>query len=948
MNAITMVARKELRAFFHSSVAVIFIGMFLVATLVSFFTLERFFGRNIADLRPLFDGLPALLLLLVSALTMRAWAEERRLGTFELFLTLPLRTHELVLGKFVAAVGAVAVALAATLPLPIMVSLLGPLDWGPVIGGYAGALFLGAAYAAIGLAVSARTDNQIVALMATLAVGGALYLIGGTAITGLFGGSVGDALRALGTGSRFESVARGVLDLRDLVYYAGVVAVALAINVALLESGRLDTGSRQGGARRTRVATVAALVVVNAALANLWLAPVTAARADLTEGNEYSLSDVTVETLRGLDEPLFIEGYFSERSHPLLAPLVPQLRDLVSEYEIKGRGNVRVSFADPNQDEELQARLQEDYGVRSVPFRVADRTQQAVVNAYFHVVVRYGDRYETLSFDDLIEVEAELEDVRVRLRSPEYDLTRAIRRVTQDFQTTESLLASLSEPARLTLYASPDTIPEDLDELLSNLRGVGNELASLSGNLEFREVDPTTSAQLQETLRRSYQIVPMAVDLFAEETFYLDLVFESGDVIERIIPSADASPAELRSSVEAALRRSVPGQLTSVAILTRQPAPPMNDPNLPPQFQQPPEPPDYRALEQLLRDTHDVTRLAPGEPIPDTVDVLVVGKTGPLGQDARRAIDQYLMRGGSIVALAGPTRVSFGADGLRSTRDGDDLAELLEAWGVHVEDGLVLDPQDATFPIPVRERRGNLMVERVELLPYPLFPDIRSDGFDRAHPALAGVGGLTMPWASPLRIEPPEGVDATTILETSDRSYAHTSVGVNPDFGAWPETGFPAGLAAETGRQAVAVTLTGTFPSAFQEQADGSADGSGAAVDERDLDWSLPGARVAVVGSAEIASDLLFALAQQPGGEVHRGNIQFVTNLVDWSSADTDLLAIRSAGAFARTLRPMEPSERRTWELVQYGLALAIVTVLAVVPRTRRRHAKPFNAEGSR
>ena len=161
------IARKELGAYFGSPMALIFVGAFLVVTLFSFFWAETFFARNIADVRPLFRWMPVLMIFLVAALTMRQWSEEQRGGTLEVLLTLPVRLASLVWGKFMAVVALIAVALALTLFLPLTVTMLGPLDWGPVVGGYLAAILMASAYAAIGLFVSSRTDNQIVALMVT-------------------------------------------------------------------------------------------------------------------------------------------------------------------------------------------------------------------------------------------------------------------------------------------------------------------------------------------------------------------------------------------------------------------------------------------------------------------------------------------------------------------------------------------------------------------------------------------------------------------------------------------------------------------------------------------------------------------------------------------------------------------------------------------------------------
>jgi len=216
MADILRVARKELASFFGSPVAYLFIGAFLAACLFVFFWVDAFFARNLADTRPLFDWMPLLLIFLAAALTMRLWSEERRAGTLEVLATLPVATWKLVLGKFLAALALVAVALALTLPLPVTVSILGPLDWGPVLGAYLATLLLAAAYIAIGLFVSARTDNPIVALIGTTLLCVVFYLIGSPALTGLFGHGAGEVLRLFGTGARFESITRGVIDLRDL------------------------------------------------------------------------------------------------------------------------------------------------------------------------------------------------------------------------------------------------------------------------------------------------------------------------------------------------------------------------------------------------------------------------------------------------------------------------------------------------------------------------------------------------------------------------------------------------------------------------------------------------------------------------------------------------------------------------------------------------------------
>ncbi|MEJ2388828.1 MAG: Gldg family protein, partial [Chromatiaceae bacterium] len=393
MHEVMRVARKELWGFFASPVAYIFLGAFLAVDLFVFFWVETFFARNIADARPLFHWMPILLIFLVAALTMRMWSEERRAGTLETLMTLPVSPLRLVLGKFLAALGLVAVAVALTVPLPVTVSLLGPMDWGPVIGAYLATLLLAAAYIAIGLFISARTDNPIVSLIGTALVCGVFYLLGSNALTGLLGNQGAELLKLLGSGSRFESITRGVIDLRDLYFYLSIVAVFLALNVYTLERLRWagDTSQVQ---RHRRWALVTALFALNFLAGNLWLQQIGWLRLDITQGHIYTISPATRKYLRELQEPLLIRGYFSAHTHRLLAPLVPQIRDLLEEYKVAGHGRVRVELVDPLENPDLQREAAEKYGIRPVAFETASKYQAGVVNSYFDILVKYGDQYE--------------------------------------------------------------------------------------------------------------------------------------------------------------------------------------------------------------------------------------------------------------------------------------------------------------------------------------------------------------------------------------------------------------------------------------------------------------------------------------------------------------------------------------------------------------------------
>jgi len=946
-GSIVTIARKELRSYFLSPVAVIFLAIFLVATLVLFFTQARFFVRNLADVRPLFASLPVLLIFLVSAVTMRQWSEEQKMGTLEIMLTLPLRTRDLVFGKFVAGMLLVTLALVLTLPLPISVSMLGALDWGPVAGGYVAALLLAAMYMSIGLCVSARTDNQIVALMVTALTCAALYAVGTDWVAGTVGGTTGEILRGIGSGSRFASIERGVLDLRDLAYYGSLTAFFLLLNMQFLESKRMDRTSNTG---RSLMWLATGLAALNALALNVWLAPVTRARADLTTDGEYSVSDVTERILADLDEPLEITAYLSERTHPLLAPLIPRLKDFLSEYQIRGRGKVRVQIIDPGEDDEIKAQIGEDYGIKSVPFRVSGQNEEALVNSFFHVLVRYGSEYEVLSFQDLIEVHADDNgDVQVRLRNAEYDITRAIKKVSQGFQSLESVLARNNQTVKLTAFVSgADKLPAEFKEVPDRLKKVVDALGPrLGGRITLEIKNPDADQALQQEILARYRFQPMAVDPFSEGRFFMHLLLETGEHAEQIIPQGGLAEADLRGAIEAAIKRGTPGFLKTIGMLTEekqsQPATPWGQPG---ETQA-----DFRGLEQALGEEFTVKRLKLDDgTVPADVDVLMVAKPGNLTEKQQFAIDQYLMRGGAVVVFAGAYTISPDRTGIKAAQVDDKLLDLLATYGVTVEQSFVMDPQNTRFPLPVRKKRGPFVIEELEMVPYPFFADIRQDGFNATHQALAGVPSVALTWGSPVRLATDVGTrKAEVLLSSSEKTWLQKSTNLEPDLEKFPGVGFGMEEGAATGRQPMAVTQAGTFPSHFANKPspifgeDIKAEG-GQAVDRtgRTLKTSSPDARLAVIGSSEFISDLVMQLGAQIGGGPYRGNRTLVRNLMDWALQDTELLQIRSAGAFARTLKPMKPEEKSQYEIVNYVIVLLALGGVLAIAVTRRRRAKPM------
>ncbi len=964
LRTLAAVARKEFRGFFATPAAYLFLGAFLAVTLFVFFWVETFFSRNIADVRPLFQWLPLLLVFLVGALTMRAWSEERRAGTLEGLLTTPVPPLVLVLGKFAASMLLVALALALTLPLPITVALLGPLDWGPVVGGYVATLFLGASYVAIGLYMSGRTDNAIVALILTCLCCGLFYLVGSTTLTNLMGHGIGGLLALLGTGSRFESITRGVIDLRDLYYYASLVGVFLTLNLFSLERLRWAGNPRSVVHRRWGLFT--GLVVANVLAANVWLQPITFARIDLTQGRSYSLSSATRDELRKLQEPLLVRGYFSAKTHPLLLPLVPRLKDMLQEYALAAKGRARVEFIDPTRDRAAEEEAASRYGVRPVPFQTADRYQAAVVSSYFDLVIAYGDQFETLGFRDLIEVKARGEGAPdVMLKDPEYAITRAIRKVAGSYRAAGNPFEGLKQSVTFKGYCSAeDRLPEALVKLRQDLASLLEDLrAKAGGRLEVRFEDPEGgNGKLAQELNKRHGFVPQVASLLDPRPFWFYMVLESGNEALQVALPENLEKEALKRSLEATLRRLAPGALRTIAFV--EPPQPMAQPS--PFGQMPQERSAYTDLEKTLGENARIrkTDLKSGL-VPEEADVLLVLAPKALDDKQRFAIDQFLMRGGSVLIATSPFDIQV-THTLSASKQDSGLEAWLSHHGISLEPTMVLDRQCAPLPVPTQRIIGGMAFREIRMMPYPHFLDLRGKGLDAKNPITANLGQLTLNWASPLGLdmEKQKARRVTELLKSSPQSWTSPGLDLIPDYTVHPDTGF--GVSGPRGSKVLAVALEGRFTSFFEgkpsplafagEPKGDEAKAAPKAKGKEDpkppentrpvasvIGHSPDTARLIVVGSATLASDMALGLVSQGMNTQYTKPLAFLQNALDWSLEDRALLALRGRTQLARTLAPLPEGRQRIWEWTNYALGIVGLVLVwlwrrRVQAADRRRH----------
>lgn len=949
LHKLWSISKKELLSFFSSPIAFIFLATFLFVNLFIFFWVETFFARNIADVRPLFEWMPILLIFLVSAITMRMWSEERRMGTIELLLTQPVSTLQFVLGKGIACLSLVVVALLLTLPIPITVSFLGQLDWGPVFGAYLATLCLAAAYISIGLTVSARSENQIVSLIGTVLVCSAFYVIGSDMITSFFGYKGSELLKLLGTGSRFSSITRGVIDIRDIYYYLSIVGIFLCLNVFLLEKLRWAKEGHPGYHQRWRFVT--GLLIANFLVGNLVLFPMHSARIDVTHGQLYSISNATRNYLARLQEPLLIRGYFSPKTHPLLAPLVPQIRDLLSEFEIAGKGKIRVEFIDPMQDAALEEEAAQKFGVKPVPFQVADKYQSALVNSYFNVVVQYGDQYQVLGFQDLIEIRSGSDgEFEVQLRNPEYDLTRSIKKALNAYNSAGDVFSNMKKPVTFKAYFSNDEVlPEALIELKEKLLTELDELKiNANGKFDYLVVDPDADeGAIAAMLTDEFGFKPMRANVFDDKLFYFYMLMVNDDQVVQVPLPETLDHHDLQRSVDAALKRFSTGFMKTIALATTGDS---QQNALMKQMGMGVQEREFQHLKEKLQQNFTVTdtRLEHGI-VPEEADMLMVVAPEKLSDKQVFAIDQFLMKGGTVVMATSPYGIK-----VESQLNAVPVDSGLEGWllnlGLSFGQQMVLDPQNAQFPVPRDRQLGGITVQEIQMVEYPYFLDVRGEGLNHQHPVTASIPQMTVSFASPVIFDAQknEHIDYLPLLRSSEKSWLSDSLNILPDFDAYPRFGFETGQTRQP--YPIGVVLSGQFESYFKgmksplldqdiiEETEGDEEASQtpSTVVSSVIEKSPQSAKLLLIASNDFLADQLLGLASSIGNDSYLNALQFMENTADWALEDQSLMSIRSRGQFSRTLPMLSREAQLICEYLNYGLALLGLLMVFLVHRFLR------------
>ena len=422
LSNVKAIFKREFKAYFDSPVAYVFLVAFLVLVGFLTFGIAMFYERRQADLAPFFFWHPWVYLLLVPAATMGTWADERRAGTAEILLTLPMTTMRALAGKFLAAWAFVSVGLALTFPVAATAGYLGSPDWGVVLCGYLGSFLLAGAATAIGVFASTLSRSAVVGFVVSFVLVFALLIVGFDPVTTAVAkwgvpSALVDGVAACSLLTHFSALQRGVVDAGDVGYYLGVVAVALAAAKTVADGRR--------GASRGAVALVAFAAAVAAAVAILSALPL---RADLTADGFYTLSGGSKAVLAKLDRDVTLKLYASTSAADMpmqLKSYAERVENLLRECERASNGRLVLEVYDPKPDSDAEEWAQR-YGI-----------EPQAVNpfgspVYFGVAATCGDDETTLGA------------LSPRTESTlEYDLMRLVTRVAWPERPVVGVMTSL-------------------------------------------------------------------------------------------------------------------------------------------------------------------------------------------------------------------------------------------------------------------------------------------------------------------------------------------------------------------------------------------------------------------------------------------------------------------------------------------------------------------------
>ncbi len=794
MRNFWVVFSREMKAYFHSPIAYIFVIVFVVLTCGLF--MASFFLAQRAEMRSFFSLLPIVLLVFVPAISMRTWAEDKKMGTIELLLTFPMKTWQILLGKFFASFVFLMIALAGTVTLPIIVSILGRPDPGPIIGGYFGSLLLGAFFLALGLFISGLCKDQIVAFILSIIACFFFYFVGTDFFTTVIGGWLSRVASFLhdyvGLTRHFDGIQRGIIDIRALVYFASMTVLFLALNGIYLE-GRLRPGAK------AMFSGALVLLLVAAVMVNVVMAGVRTGRFDLTEGKIYTVSEAATTVLKGLKDNVQVNYYVTpeDKMPAALKSLQQDVTDKLEEFHIASNRRLRYKVypMDPTEHKELAETLQKK-GIGPFQLTTVARDEVSAKLVYSAMMISYLDKKD--------------------------EVIPQVRR--ENFDNLEYEL--ISRVYRLTLPEKP----------------------SIALHAPVEELSPE--------LKRMFM--------------------QSG-----------------------------------------RPMPPPRD--------------NFGMLEQALRgEEFEVTRvkLEKGDTIPEKAKAVLVISPRQLNERQKYEINRAIVEGKNVLLAVQKYTFDYPTDergGIRADPQqvNPQINELIEKYGVTVDDQFLMDESQATLSVPTRRTVGGFLEMRVSTpVQIPTQIVVIDQYMNRDVSITNRLDSVLYLWGTSLTMDEDAiseaGIKHTVLMTSTDKSWR---VPFHPSQLTAADVTPPAGK--YEGKLPLMVMLTGQFPDAFKEKErpdwpppepsyPGQPPRPPDEEEEEEEKPLKPGpGKVIVVGCAQMFTDNFI---RSPG------NVLLASNIVDALALGEELIRIRSKSSTDRSIRPTTSGQKLFYRFLSTGL----------------------------
>ncbi len=906
--------RRELAAFFTNPAAYIVTVIFLVASGIFFFS--TFFINGRADLRNFFSLLPIMLSLFVPALTMRLFSEELRSGSFETLMTLPVTPAQVILGKFLSAFLTSAAMLVPTLFYVVTACFFGKVDFGPIIGGYFGALFLCALYSAIGIFSSALTKNQIIAFFTALAFSFALILFGMVLV--FLPAPLVRFFSWLSVTTHFQQISRGIADSRDVIYFVSLSAIFL-----LLTQQKISVKKNRDEKIDCAIFFVI-LILANLVGARAFL------RGDLTSGKMYSISPASKELVKNLQEPMSVNIFFSSDLPAPYNSVDQYLRDILVEYKSAANKNFSYKIFDMNKSEnESVAR---SYGITQIQVQKVETTEVSAKAVWMGMSIAYGDNIKVFNPID-------------STAGLEYRLTTAMSKMI----STNDTLAQLNGGIEVKLFPASELAQfnisnlERLEEIVSDALNSLNE--KFSGKIKLQIENPLGEEAKRISEKYGIQLVTFQDDENGgEQNAALGIVAELGESFVSIplqlqnffgwhLLGLENIQANISDAIESLLSKTVQiGYITGHGENELY-ANPYGNPGMA----------NSENFRNVLGDIYDLRQInLAEEEIPLNIKCIVInGSKEEFSQSELFKIDQFVMKGGNILFCLDPL-VESAENGPNAPpaylAPQNGLQKILNAYGIAPGANYVFDQNC----YQQNQARG----ESVKLEWAPL---VMQNALDRKNPITKFLSTMIFLQNGSIDLSEAEknpDLKTTVLAHSSEKSWL-----ASENIILYPGYIFPPSDASQFAEQNLAVLVEGKFPSAFakeeialeeknshedifaeSENVEEKTNGGqiDALATQEKISKGIQNAKIIFVSSSLVTTG---SLINEAGNEPMAF---FMHNAIDYLNGSEEFCEMRTKGSARNLLEIKNPASATAFKLFnQFGLAALVALLGLFVWRAR-------------